>query len=126
MRCKPRLDVAAPFRRQLAVDVSMQLVFGDGNIGIGHCRLCPVLIKNCKKPTRLNLTLPKTDVPSVQPLPCMTPAIALPSFHPPQCGALALKRRFHMSPRAGKPGIYRTDRDALNTADPPVTQPFRH
>ena len=41
MRREPRLDIAAAFRRQLGVDVSMQLVFGDGNVGVGH--LCGAL-----------------------------------------------------------------------------------
>ena len=41
MRREPRLAFAAPFRRQLVVDVSVQFVFGDGNVGLGHCRrLC--------------------------------------------------------------------------------------
>src|SRR5438105_12004401 len=38
--------------------VSMQLVFGDGNVGIGHCRrLCLFLVCLCitdRKSTRLN------------------------------------------------------------------------
>ena len=51
MRGEPRLDVAAAFRRQLVVDVSMQLVFGDGNVAIGHCRrLCPFLVCLCITP----------------------------------------------------------------------------
>jgi hypothetical protein len=33
MRCEPCLDIAAALRRQLVVDVSVQLVFGDGNFG---------------------------------------------------------------------------------------------
>ena len=33
MRREPRLDIAAPLRRQLVVDVGMQFVFGDGNVG---------------------------------------------------------------------------------------------
>ena len=45
MRGEPRLDIATALRRQLVVDVSMQLVFGDGNVAIGHCRrLCLFLI----------------------------------------------------------------------------------
>jgi hypothetical protein len=43
MACKPRLDIAATFARQLVVDVSMKLVFGDGDLGVGHLSgLCPI------------------------------------------------------------------------------------
>ena len=44
-------DLTARFpalRRQLVVDVSMKLVFGDGNVAIGHCRrLCLFLVCLC-------------------------------------------------------------------------------
>ena len=47
MRRQPRLDIAAAFRRQLVVDVSMKLVFGDGNLGVGHISgLCPIYDQN--------------------------------------------------------------------------------
>src|ERR1700712_3771818 len=41
---QPRLDIAATFRRQFIVDEGMQLVFGDGNHGLGHCRCLSVAI----------------------------------------------------------------------------------
>src|ERR1700682_530054 len=36
---EPCLDIAATFRRQFVVDVGVQLVFGDGDVWVGHCRL---------------------------------------------------------------------------------------
>src|SRR5258706_15386300 len=48
MRREPCLDIAATLRRQFVVDVGVQLVFGDGNLWVGHGRcLCLVLIENC-------------------------------------------------------------------------------
>jgi hypothetical protein len=44
MGCKPGFDIAAAFRRQFVVDVSVQLVLGDGNFGVGH-DLCLFLIE---------------------------------------------------------------------------------
>jgi hypothetical protein len=35
---QPRFDIAAAFGRQFIVDVSMELVFGNGNLRIGHGR----------------------------------------------------------------------------------------
>src|SRR6266480_2525065 len=36
MGCEPCLDIAATLRRQLVVDVSVQFVFGDGNLWVCH------------------------------------------------------------------------------------------
>ena len=38
MRREPRLDIAATLRRQFVVDIGVQLVFGDGNLWVGHGR----------------------------------------------------------------------------------------
>src|SRR5690348_13709658 len=46
MRGEPCLDIAATLCRQLIVDVSVKLVFGHGNIRVGHCRgLCPIPVE---------------------------------------------------------------------------------
>ena len=46
MRCEPGVDIGATLRRQFAVDISVQLVFGDGNPRIGHGCLCPTRVEN--------------------------------------------------------------------------------
>src|SRR6266702_1802212 len=50
MRREPRFDIAAAFRRQLVVDVSVQLVFGDGNFRVGHFLSLSSLCSNRQSP----------------------------------------------------------------------------
>src|SRR5258708_37695774 len=42
---KPGLDVGTAFRRQFVVDIGVQLIFGNGNASVNHCRcLCLISI----------------------------------------------------------------------------------
>src|ERR1700722_16653115 len=96
MRRQPGLNIAATFRRQFVVDEGMQLVFGDGNRWIGHCRclflveiipvLFPHLLQVKGKKTVSSLSFPQNPHKKLW-----------PSFPPPQRRAFALQRSLDMS-----------------------------
>jgi len=92
------------YGRQLVVDVSMQLVFGNGNFGVGHISgLCSISLKKS-----LCITLAT-----------ISPAAA--RWRSPS------KRSFDMGSRARKPGhYYGTDRHSLDVGDLAVAQSFQH
>src|ERR1700752_2856530 len=94
MRDQPRLDIIATLRRQFIVDIGVQLVFGDGNLWLGHDRrLCPGSIENGWSAARENRHRSTAFIPSVRSSTCtMLAIINLPSFTPPQCRPLALER----------------------------------
>src|SRR6267142_4940326 len=121
MSCEPCLDIAATLRRQLVVDIGVQLVFGDGNLMVGHCLglcvnlrlgaslgLCLSSIEN-RLPAGCGLT-PATGQGQQNhrdPISSLTSTPLMPaSFHPSQRDAFALERSFHMGAGAGKPGHY--------------------
>src|SRR5215831_5394726 len=93
MRGEPCLDIAATLCRQLVVDESVKLVFGHGNIRVGHCRgLCPIPVEKY----------------------LIIKHVAHRLFYTAQRWPLALENCFHMSPGSRKPGHYGADRYALN------------
>src|ERR1700722_6270884 len=127
MRHQPRLDIAAAFRRQLVVDEGMQLVFGDGNRWIGHCRcLFSVEILPVFFPPPSPRAGERRKTGSLLSFPQNPHTQSRSSFHPPQRRAFALQRSLHVSTGARKARHYGADRHALDIGDLAVAQAFQH